>query len=191
MPKVTIEIPDELFDELKDTADALNTDVSGALNLAYQHFSQTEAVDNAVEGIERSATPDENLISFAELKDDLDIDINFHPLAMEELEALDTADQIELIGQLIERLSQEDDSMEGIDLVLKDSDTSSLLLSSFEFGDLIYRITDEVITIYHIALAEDFDEDFDEEADEEFDEYEEIDELDEDEFEFEDEEDRD
>lgn len=196
MQKITIEIPDEFYDELKETAEALDSDVAGALTLAYQHFSQTEALDSAIEGIERSTTSDEDLIEFTEIKEELDIDLNFHPLAMEELTSLEPDDQVELIGQLIERLSQPNVSLDGIDIILKDGESSSLLLSSFEFGDIVYRISDEMISIYHLSLLEDLDdENFldDEDEDDDFDddEYEEIDELGDDEFEFGEEEDED
>lgn len=173
MPSLTINIPDELFEELKDAAKELTLEPDELLTMSFNHFIQTPTIDNVAEGLERSQTPDENLISFPELKEELDMDINFHPLAMEELESLDEEDQIELIGELINRISQED-NVENIDLVLKDDEDGTLLLSSFDFGDLIYRLTDEVITIYHIALNEELDEDFDDE-DEDFDE--EIEEL--------------
>lgn len=194
MEKITIEIPKEFYDELKETAEALGSDVAGALTLAYQHFSQTEALDSAIEGIERSTTSDEDLIEFTEIKEELDIDLNFHPLAMEELTSLEPDDQVELIGQLIERLSQPHVSLDGIDIILKDGETSSLLLSSFEFGDIVYRISDEMISIYHLSLIEDLDDEhLDEDEDDDFDEdeYEEIDELGDDEFEFGEEEDED
>lgn len=179
MATLTIEIPDDLYDELKETATELKSNPSDALILAYNHFMQTEVVDNAVEGMERSAISDENLISFPELKEELDIDINFHPLAMEELESLDEEDQIELIGQLIERLSQGDEDLaDDVDLVLNETEAATVLLSSFDFGDIVYRVNDEFITIYHIALSDAFDEELDLDDEELDDEFEEIDELD-------------
>lgn len=174
MPTITIDLPNELYDELQETATDLNLEANELLMLSFNHFVQTDTIENVIEGLSRHDTPDENLISFSELKEELDLDINFHPLAIDELEALEEEDQIELIGQLIERISQEDE-IDDIDLILKENKNDSLLLSSFDFGDIIYRITDDLITVYHIALNEAFDEDFDE--DEDFEDFEEEDEF--------------
>lgn len=174
MPALTIDIPDELYDELEETAAELNIEASDLLMLSFNHFVQTDTIDNVIEGLDRSTMPDENLITFPELKEELDLDINFHPLAIEELESLEEEDQVELIGQLIERISQEE-AAEEVDLILKEDNDDTVLLSSFDFGDITYRINDEFITIYHIALNHTLDEGFDEE--EEFEPFEEEDEF--------------
>lgn len=191
MATLTIDLPDELFGELKETAVEMGLDPSALVSLCFQYFSQTETLDNIIEGLERTQISEDNLITFPGLKEELDLDFNFHPHAIEELETLEQSDQIEVISQLVERLSQEDELLdEGIDIVIKDEENASLLMSSFDFGDIIYRVSEELVTIYHIALDESMDEAFDEDEDEmaEFEDedemFDELGELGEDEFEF-------
>tara|TARA_R110002110_G_scaffold404606_1_gene623172 strand:+ start:213051 stop:213581 length:531 start_codon:yes stop_codon:yes gene_type:complete len=164
MAKLTIEIPDELLEELEDITEQLKISTSETVMLALSFIMQQDTLDNAIEGIARVDDQDENeVISFPEIKEELDIDINFHARAMEELDALDEEEQIELIGHLIERLSQDDEELdEDVDLVLREDDDASIILSCFDFGDIIYKLSED-ITVYHIAMLEpEEDEDFDE-----------------------------
>lgn len=181
MASINVEIPDELLEELEDISEQLKTSTSETVMLALSYIMQTNTLENAIEGIARlDDDTDEEIISFPEIKEEIDLDINFQAAAMEELEALDEEDQIELIGHLIERLSMDEEVEDNnVDLILREEDDASVILSCFEFGDIIYRLGEDV-TIYHIAmhdllddeefdevLEEAYDEDFIEEADEE------------------------
>lgn len=164
MATLTIEIPNELLEELEEVTEELKISTSETVMLALSFIMQQDTLDNAIEGISR-VDDEENseVISFPEIKEEFELDINFHASAMEELEELDEEEQTELIGQLIERLSQEDEDLDDeVDLVLRDQEEASLILSCFDFGDIIYQLSDE-ITIYHIAIHEPLeDEEFDE-----------------------------
>jgi hypothetical protein len=164
MAKLTIEIPDELLKELEDITGQLKISTSETVMLALSFIMQQDTLDNAIEGIARVDDKDNNdLVSFPEIKEELDIDINFHASAMEELDELNEEEQIELIGHLIERLSQDDEDLdEDVDLVLREDKDASIILSCFDFGDIIYKLSEE-ITIYHISMLEpEDDEDFEE-----------------------------
>lgn len=181
MASINVEIPDELLEDLEDISEQLKTSTSETVMLGLSFIMQTNTLENAIEGIARiDDDTDEEIISFPEIKEEIDLDINFQAAAMEELEALDEEDQIELIGHLIERLSMDEEVEDNnVDLILREEDDASVILSCFEFGDIIYRLGEDV-TIYHIAmhdllddeefdevLEEAYDEDFIEEADEE------------------------
>lgn len=164
MATLTIEIPDELLEELEGVTEQLQISTSETVMLALSFIMQQDTLDNAIEGIARVDDKDDaEVISFPEIKEELDLDINFHGAAMEELEELEEEEQIELIGHLIERISQDDEDLdEDVDLVLREEDDASIILSCFDFGDIIYKLSDD-ITIYHIAMHEPaIDEEFDE-----------------------------
>lgn len=175
MANLTINIPDELLEDLQDISEQLKTSPSETVLLALSYIMQQNTLENAIEGIARiDDDAEDEIISFPELKDEFDLDINFQATAMQELEALDEEEQIDLIAQLIERLSIDEDEIEeddNVDLVLRDDDDASIILSCFDFGDIVYRLSNEDVTVYHIAINEMLeDEDFDEELEDAFDE---------------------
>lgn len=172
MASINVEIPDELLEDLEDISEQLKTTASETVMLALSYIMQTNTLENAIEGIARIDDNEEEIISFPEIKEEIDLDINFQATAMEELEALDEEDQIELIGHLIERLSMDEEvEDQNVDLILREEDDASVILSCFDFGDIIYRLGEDV-TIYHIAMHDlvDDDEEFDEELEEAYDE---------------------
>lgn len=166
MANLNINIPDNLFSELSNIASQLKQTPEQCLLLALNHFIKTDTVENAIEGIAR-AEDSAALVDFPEFKEEVGIALQLHPLAMDELETLELEDQMEVLGQLIERISgeKEDEESTPLDLDLREQATGQLKLSGFSFGDIIYQIGQN-ITIYHIALLEDdMDEDFDDEDD--------------------------
>lgn len=170
--EVTVSIPDELYSDLETVAEQLKQNPSECLQLALHHFLLTDTVDNAIEGITRM-NDGQDLVDFPELKEELGLEIRFHPQAMAELESLEEDDQLDILEQIITRISQQADEEEeaAIDLILKQNTDSQVVLSGFSFGDIVYQQGNNVI-IYHIALIEE-DSDEDEEDDEDYDEDEE------------------
>lgn len=192
MKTLSIQLPDELYDEFINISSQLKISPDDCALLAISHLMQTDSFQNAMEAMERYQDG-QKLIEIPEFQEELDVILRFHPLAKEELDTLDEESQVDILSELIDRTALDEEELEHtIDLVIKDNNDTQVVLSSFDFGDIIYEIGED-ITIYHIALddSEDEDEDDDEESDdddnndteedldEEF-EYEEIDESEED-----------
>lgn len=165
MTMLQINVPDEAMTELSEVAEQLQLSKEQCVLLALNHFIQTDTAGNAIEGQSRIGDG-EALVDFPELKEEVGIDIQFHPVAMEELETLDEETQVHVLGELIERISADEEELtDTIDLVLKDDPVNQVVLSSFSFGDVVYTIG-ETVVIYHIAFIEE-DEYEDEEEDDE------------------------
>jgi predicted transcriptional regulator len=154
MTTMNINIPDEIYEEISILASQLKQSPEQCALLALNHFLQTDTVENAIEGIARMSDGEE-LVDFPELKDELGIEIKFHPDAMDELESVAEEDQIDILEQLITRVSAEEEEEEEntLDLVLKEEGEDQIVLSGFSFGDIVYLLGQKMI-IYHIALAE-------------------------------------
>ncbi len=173
MTTLQLNVPDDAMAELSIISEQLKLSPEQCILLALNHFIQTDTVANAIEGQARVGDG-EVLVDFPELKEEVGIDIQFHPTAMEELETLDEEAQVHVLGELIERISAEEEQLsDTLDLVLKDDPENQLVLSGFSFGDVVYTIG-ETVVVYHIAFAEEEDYD-DEEEDEEIEIEDEID----------------
>jgi hypothetical protein len=166
MTTLQLNVPEDAMTELSIVAEQLKLSPEQCVLLALNHFIQTDTVGNAIEGQSRIGDG-ESLVDFPELKEEVGIDIQFHPIAMEELETLEEEAQVHVLGELIERISAEEEELtDTLDIVLKDDPENQIVLSSFSFGDVVYTIG-ETVVIYHIAFAEDEeyeDEDEDEET---------------------------
>lgn len=164
--EVKINVPDDLYADISDVAEQLKLSPSDCMQLAIQHFLLTDTVDNAIEGIAR-INSGEALVNFPELKEELGIEIQFHPAAMEELESVEEEDQITILEQIINRITQEEDNEEdtGVDLILSETADTQMVISGFSFGDVVYS-QGETIVIYHIALIEEEELEEEEEEDE-------------------------
>lgn len=178
MATININIPEEILSDLSDVAAQLKLNAEQCMKLALSHFLQSDALTNAMEGVSRTED-DQILMDFPELQQELNMNIKFHPQAMEELESLPPEAQINVLEQLLIRITSEEEMLEEtLDLVLDEDETSQLLLSEFNFGDVIYQTSPATIKIYHIALLEneeeneldDLDEEDFEEDEEEFNE---------------------
>jgi hypothetical protein len=159
MANLNITLPEDFHAEIIDVAKQLKQTPEQCVLLALSHFFQTATVDNAIEGMDRTEDG-QTLADFPVLTEELGIEIKFHPLALKELESLEEDDQIEVLEELITRISTPEEELEDtLDLVIKDSEETQVVLSGFEFGEILYKIGQNVI-IYHIALIEDdLDED--------------------------------
>lgn len=167
---VTVSIPDELYSDLTNVAEQLKQTPSECLQLALHHFLLTDTVDNAIEGLARM-NDGQALVDFPELKEELGLEIRFHPYAMEELESVEEDDQLDILEQIINRISQQEDEAEEatIDLVLQQNADSQVVLSGFSFGDIVYQQGSNVI-IYHISLIEEEEDEFEDEEEEDYEE---------------------
>ncbi len=167
MAKITVNVPDELNEVLSEIASGLKETPENCLLLALNHLMQTDTLDNAIEGVSR-IDDGQALVDFPALKEELDIDIQFHPQAMEELEELEEEDQIEVLEQFVERISEEDaELLSELDLAIKETAEGQVILSSFDFGEIVYQSGESTI-IYHLAMAELEEDDDEEEEDEDF-----------------------
>lgn len=166
MASITLQLPDEFYAELNDTANQLKSTPEQCLELALAHFMQSHALMSAIEAIARMED-NEPLVDFPELKEELELDIKFHPMAMDELESLTEEEQVTVLEDLINRISGENEEMDdSLDLVIKDTPDYQVILSEFSFGQVVYKISD-VITIYFVGIIEDEDDETEEEEEDE------------------------
>lgn len=166
MASITLELPDEYYSELIDTASQLKTTPEHTLGLALAHFMQSGALMSALEAVART-DDNEPLVDFPELKEELELDIKFHPMAMEELDSLTEEEQVTVLEDLINRISSEPEDLDdSLDLVIADTPDYQLILSEFSFGQVVYRIGD-FITIYYVGIIEDEDDELEDEEEEE------------------------
>ena len=166
MPTLNLNIPDEIYGQVQEMSRQLKQTPEDFLLLALHHLIRTDTIDNTIEGITRMEDG-EALLGFPELKEELGMEVQFHPMAMEELESLEEEDQIEVLGALIDRILGEDDPETSLDLPICPTPNGVLTTSGFPFGDIIY-IKGPALIVYHIALAEEEgDEIYDDEAEEE------------------------
>lgn len=173
MANLNLTIADDVYSELTDVAEQLKISPEQCAQLALHHFLQTDTIENSIEGIARMDDGEE-LVDFPELKEELGIEIKFHPAAMDELESVTEEDQIEILEQLVTRISAQEEDLEAtLDIVIKEEGENQIVLSGFDFGDIVYQLGQNII-IYHIALIEEEDEDDeDDELDDDFEEDEE------------------
>jgi len=157
MSLLNISLSEELSLELNDVATQLQRTPEECMQLALQYFLQTPSLDNIIEGTSR-AKETSPLLDFPQLKEEVGVEVQFHPMAMNELEALTEEEQITILDAIMTCISDDEEALEeSLELVLEEKGDSQLVLSQFGFGEIIYEMG-ETIKIYHIALFEDENE---------------------------------
>lgn len=171
MTSITIELPNDIYEDLSEVSKRLNQTPEETTQMALSLLMQFDSLDYALVATAR-INDDMETVPLPALAEESDLALEFHPAALEELQALEEDDQVEVLSSFIERIVAEEEELEDtLDLVITESETDQVVLSSFDFGDIIYRIGDKVV-VYMIGLPpeeafEDFEE-FDlEEEDEE------------------------
>lgn len=169
MTTLSVNLPDDIYDEFVSIAEQLKISTDACALLAISYMTQTDVFQAAIEGMSRYQDG-HPLVEMPEIQEELEVGLNLHPAAQEELESLDDESQITVLAELIERTTLDEDELEDtIDLVIKDNGESQVVLSSFSFGDVVYEVSDE-INVYHISLSDEDDEDEDDdEEDEDYD----------------------
>ncbi len=154
---MNLRLSEELYAELSETAEQLQCTPEECFELALTHFIQSPALISTAEALSRMSD-NEPLTDFPELKEELELNIQFHPMAMEELESLSEEDQVSVLEDLVNRISGENDDInELMDLVIKEAPDHQVVLSEFSFGHVVYKIG-EAITIYYVGINEDNDD---------------------------------
>ena len=167
MLTLNVPVPEEMASDLQRLSELLKIKRETCTELAINYFLQSRVVDSIIEGTTRSEEG-QTLVSLPLLQEMLEIDIFFHPLALEELEALSEETQADVLEGLVSCLTGEEESLENVlELVLKEEGDAQLVLAQFAFGELIYQISEDKVAVYHIVAFEEEDEDEDEENDEE------------------------
>lgn len=168
MTNLTIELPDEVYSDLNEVAKRLNQTPEETTQMALSLLMQFDSLDFALIAIQRMNEEHETT-PLPALQEEAELSLEFHPAAMEELQSLEEEDQVEVLSAFIERIVAEEDELEDtLDLVINENETEQVVLSSFDFGDIVYKIGDKVV-IYMIGFPEleDLEEfDFDEEDEE-------------------------
>jgi hypothetical protein len=166
MTNITLQLSEELYAELSETATHLRSTPQECLELALTHFVQSHALISSAEALSR-LEDNEPLADFPELKEELELDIKFHPLAMEELESLTEEEQVSVLEDLVNRISGENDDLnELMDLVIKETPDYQIVLSEFSFGQVVYKIGESIV-VYYVGILEDLSDELDEMEEEE------------------------
>ncbi|HKY69879.1 MAG TPA: hypothetical protein VJ205_03190 [Gammaproteobacteria bacterium] len=173
MANLNIKIPDDYLEELNEIAALLKMNLEECVQLALNYFMQFESIDNATVAMQRYTDKTKKTVAMPSLEEEFNLNIKFHPEALEEFQEFEAEDQAELILELADRISNAEEGVQdGVDLVLRETDEAQLVLSCFEFGDIVYEIGDH-LTIYLISspeLEEDYEDEDEEEDDQEQDE---------------------
>lgn len=153
MTSFTITLPDEIHADLAEVAKRLNQTPEETTQMALSLLMQFDSLDYALIAMQR-INDGETIVPLPALADESELALEFHPLALEELQSLDEDDQIELLTELIERIVAEEEELEDtLDLVINESETEQVVMSSFEFGDVVYKISEKVV-VYLIGIPE-------------------------------------
>lgn len=179
MSQSHITLSEPLMEALTELASCLRKTPDESAELALSFFLQSDTANNAIIAKERY---DENVelipISIDQEEEELEYDLRFHPEALEEYESLDEEQQTLAVCALVSRLfddednadNDEDDNAEAEDdcpeLVLNETPTSQLILTHFPFGDLVYEVTEEAVSIFMVNFLEEEYEDEDEDEEE-------------------------
>lgn len=166
MANITLQLSEELYAELSETAAHLKCTPQECLELALTYFVQSPALISSTEALTR-LEDNEPLADFPELKEELELDIKFHPMAMEELESLTEEEQVSVLEDLVNRISGENDDLNDLmDLVIKETPDYQIVLSEFSFGQVVYKIGDAIV-VYYVGILEDISDELDEMEEEE------------------------
>lgn len=166
MTNLTIELPDEVYSDLNEVSKRLNQTPEETTQMALSLLMQFDSLDYALIAMQRM-NDDQETTPLPALQEEAELSLEFHPAALEELQSLEEDDQVEVLTSFIERIVAEEDELEDtLDLVINENEKEQVVLSSFDFGDIVYKIGDKVV-IYMIGFPElaDFDEDYAEEFD--------------------------
>lgn len=167
MTSLKIELPDDVYNDLGEVAKRLNQTPEETTQMALSLLMQFDSLDYALIATQR-INDDQESVPLPALAEEADLALEFHPEALEELQSLEEDDQVEVLSSFIERIVAEEAELENtLDLVITENDNEQVVLSSFDFGDIVYKIGDKVV-VYMIGLPpeEEFEE-FDIEEDEE------------------------
>ncbi len=167
MTSLTIELPDDVYEDLGEVAKRLNQTSEETTQMALSLLMQFDSLDFALVATAR-INDELETIPLPALADEADLALEFHPAALEELQALEEDDQVEVLSAFIERIVAEEEELDDtLDLVITENETDQVVLSSFDFGDIVYKIGEKVV-VYLIGLPqEDEFEEFDIEEEEE------------------------
>lgn len=177
MSQSQITLSEPLMEALTELASCLRKTPDESAELALSFFLQSDTANNAIIAKERY---DENVelipISIDQEEEELEYDLRFHPEALEEYESLDEEQQTLAVCALVSRLfddeenADDDEEAEVEDdcpeLVLNETPTSQLILTHFPFGDLVYEVTEEAVSIFMVNFLEEEYEDEDEDEEE-------------------------
>ncbi len=153
MTSLNVDLPDEVYEDLSEVAKRLNQSPEETTQMALSLLMQFDALDYALIGSARMADGEET-VPLPALGQDSDLMLEFHPQALEELQSLEEDDQVEVLTEFIERIVADEEELEDtLDLVINEDEDTQVVLSSFDFGDIVYKIADHV-TIYMIGLPE-------------------------------------
>ncbi len=172
MTTLNVELPDEILEDITEIAKELDQSPEEFMQMALSLLMQSDSLSNAMVAMERVKDKNESVaLPSLDGSDDSELIIELHPEALAELHLLAEEDQVDVLSDLIERVLSETEEeemfTEGLDLVINETEDSQLILSSFDYGDIVYKLSDKIV-IYLLNLPDLMpdDEDGDEEEEE-------------------------
>lgn len=173
---INVNLPTEVANDISELASQLKQTPEEFIQMALSLLMQSNSLDNILASNDR--IEDQKTLEPIDLglvddpADELsDISLEIHPDANEEFNFFDEDQKAYILSALIDRITMELDEEEdlfdsSIDLVIQESEDHQLLLSSFDFGEIVYTIGDKLV-IYLLDISEHFnweasDEDEDE-----------------------------
>lgn len=169
MARLTIELPDDVFADLEDIAAQLNQTPQGCLELAFNHFIQSDTLDMAILGMNALAETDE-MIEFPEFMEEVNIPVEIHKNVLEELESEPEEAQLAILSEMIEKVfsdpseteldEDEEDQDNDLELLLKEDASGQVFLANFSYGSFVYHISEDSLKIAFLNLenADELDE---------------------------------
>lgn len=159
MTTLNVELPDEIFEDITEVAKELDQTPEEFMQMALSLLMQSDSLANAMVAMERVKDKQMPVTLPTMDSEEPELSIELHPDALAELQMLDEEDQIDVLGDLMERVlnetQEEDDESfsEGLDLVINETEDSQLILSSFDYGDIVYKLSDKIV-VYLLNLPD-------------------------------------
>lgn len=159
MTVLNVNLPEEILEDVVDIAKQLDQTPEELMQMALSLLMQSDSLNNAIEAIDRTKDGKSPVpLPTVEDAEDAELSIELHPEALAEFSLLSEDDQLDVLSDLIERIASEGDEEEDLfedtlDLVINETEDSQTLLSSFTYGDVVYKVSDKIV-IYLFDLPD-------------------------------------
>jgi|GEM_PF-3193001 hypothetical protein len=159
MASISLDLNEEMNTNLSDLSKQLNQSPAECVEMALNLLMQYEGLEHALQGVGRVGDGQSPIELPAAGENEAELKIAFHNAALEELQQLDEEDQIEVLSALTDRVYGETEEDLGIDLIINENNQQQTILSSFDFGHVVYTLSEKGLTLYLIGLAPELEED--------------------------------
>ncbi len=145
---INVNLPPDVLEAINKVSAQMRLTSEEFVQMALSFFMQQNLAELAIIALERTddgATP----FDYSDIQQDYELGFSIHPDAKEELEQLDPSQQASLLESLFMKITEQD-SDEGLDLVLQDSENAQLIYSRLAEIDIVYALSEKGVTVYLI-----------------------------------------